>query len=121
MTETTTPTYLPLARAAHVQGNVILMANFAQDGSVESLQVVSGPVMLQSGAVDFVKGWKANLYTGPRTCPVVVSYMFATDSADKVQQGRRDPQHFVVVGQPPPCLCDPSAVLGRKRKRFGIF
>ena len=56
MTETVAPTYLPLARAARVEGNVILLATFAQGGAVESVQVVSGPMMLQSGAVDFVKG-----------------------------------------------------------------
>ncbi len=121
MTETTAPTYLPLARVARVECNVILLATFAQDGAVESVRVVSGPVMLQSGAVDFVKGWRANPYTGPRTCPVVVSYMSEKENGSQVQQGRLDTQHFVVVEQPPPCLCDPPGVLGRKRKRFGIF
>ncbi len=71
MIETTTPTYLPLGRAARVQGTVILMANVGTDGLITSLNVVSGPAMLRSGALDFAKGWKANAYSGPRTCPLV--------------------------------------------------
>lgn len=38
-----TPTYPPIAKAAHVQGNVILHAIIGSDGSVQNLSVISGP------------------------------------------------------------------------------
>jgi hypothetical protein len=119
MIETTLPTYLPLARAARVQGVVIMMADFGTDGAIAKLSVLSGPEMLQSGAVDFVKGWKANHYTGPRTCPLVVSYVLG--NSERTTGQRNDVQHYTVIGAEPPCLCDPPAVLGRKRKRFLLF
>ena len=115
----TLPTYLPLARAARVQGVVIMMADFGTDGAIAKLSVLSGPEMLQSGAVDFVKGWKANHYTGPRTCPLVVSYVLG--NSERTTGQRNDVQHYTVIGAEPPCLCDPPAVLGRKRKRFLLF
>jgi len=119
MVETTVPSYLPLARAARVQGVVVMMAEFGTDSAIAKLSVLSGPVMLQSGAVDFVKGWKANPYTGPRTCPLVVSYRLG--NSDNTTGERSDVQHYMVVGAEPPCLCDPPSVLGRKRKRFLFF
>jgi hypothetical protein len=119
MVETTMPTYLPLARAARVQGVVIMIADFRTDGSIAKLSILSGPEMLQSGAVDFVKGWKANGYTGPRSCPLVVSYVLG--NSDKTTGQRSDVQHYTVVGAEPPCLCDPPGVVGRKRRRFLLF
>jgi len=119
MAETTPPVYLPLARAAHIQGVVILMTEIARDGSIISLRVLSGPAMLQSGAVDFVKGWRANPYSGPRGCALVVSYVLGDGSTTTGK--RSDPQHYLITGADPPCLCDPSAELGHKRKRFLFF
>ena len=119
MVETTVPTYLPLARAANVTGVVIMMAEIGTDGAIENLSVLRGPVMLQSGALDFVKGWKANRYAGPRTCPLVVSYVLGDGHQTTGQWS--DVQHYVVVGAEPPCLCDPPGVLGHKRKRFLFF
>jgi hypothetical protein len=119
MSETTPPTYLPLARAAHVEGMVILMAEIGIDGSMNALRVLHGPVMLRDGAVDFVKGWKANPYGGPRNCALVVSYVLGDGS---MTTGKRsDPQHYLITGASPPCLCDPPVELGHKRKRYLFF
>lgn len=119
MVETTAPIYLPLGRAARVQGVVVLMADFERDGRIARVIAISGPVMLQSGAVDFVKGWRANTYTGPRTCPLVVTYILG--SGTQTLGLRSDPQHYTITGATPPCLCDPGAELGPKRKRFLLF
>jgi hypothetical protein len=119
MVETTPPVYLPLARAAHVQGVVILMAEIGTDGTIINRRVLSGPAMLQSGAVDFVKGWRANPYSGPRNCALVVSYVLGDGSTTK--GNRSDPQHYLITGADPPCLCDPPAELGHKRKHFLFF
>jgi Gram-negative bacterial TonB protein C-terminal len=119
MVETTPPTYLPLARAARIEGLVVLMAEFGTDGTVTKVDVLDGPVMLQTGAVDFVKGWKANAYTGSRTCPLAVTYVLG--EGDQVTGQRIDAQHYKVIGAAPPCLCDPPAETGHKRKRFLLF
>jgi hypothetical protein len=98
---------------------VILMAEIATDGRIIKLRVLSGPEMLQSGAVEFVKGWRANPYSGPRNCALVVSYVLGDGSTTTGKSS--DPQHYLITGADPPCLCDPPAELGRKRKRFLMF
>ncbi len=52
------PEYPPIARAAHVQGEVVLRVFVSDTGSVENTFVVSGPEMLRSSAIDGVKKWK---------------------------------------------------------------
>ena len=74
MTEAAAPIYPPIAKAAHVEGNVVMLVNFKISGEVEKIDVVSGPEMLKFAATNYVQGWRANEYTGPRTCPIVVSF-----------------------------------------------
>jgi periplasmic protein TonB len=54
----TTPAYPAIARAARVQGTVILQATISRNGTIENLRVVSGPAMLQQAAVDAVRQWR---------------------------------------------------------------
>jgi len=56
------PVYPAIAKAAHVQGAVILHAIITKDGSIDKLSVVSGPPMLVGAAVDAVKRWKYKPY-----------------------------------------------------------
>jgi protein TonB len=51
------PVYPMKAKKAHVGGTVVLHAIIDKDGSVEKLQAVSGPQMLQQAAVDAVSQW----------------------------------------------------------------
>jgi protein TonB len=60
--EKTAPVYPAVARAAHVSGAVVLHAIIAKDGTVKELQVISGPDMLNSAAVDAVKTWRYRPY-----------------------------------------------------------
>ncbi|HTZ98863.1 MAG TPA: TonB family protein [Candidatus Aquilonibacter sp.] len=53
-----TPIYPAIARMAQVQGTVVLHAVIAKDGSVQSLELVSGPPMLVQAAIDAVKQWR---------------------------------------------------------------
>jgi protein TonB len=49
------PVYPSIARAAGVQGAVVLQATISTAGRIESLHVVSGPPMLRQAAVDAVQ------------------------------------------------------------------
>lgn len=51
------PVYPAIAKAAHVQGVVVLHAIISKEGMVEKLVVVSGPPMLVQSAVDAVQKW----------------------------------------------------------------
>jgi TonB family protein len=56
------PVYPEVAKAAHVQGAVILHAIISKTGAVERLDVISGPSMLVSSAQDAVKQWTYRPY-----------------------------------------------------------
>jgi protein TonB len=58
----TQPIYPPIARAAHMQGTVVLQATISKTGAIENLHVVSGPPMLQQAALDAVKTWRYKPY-----------------------------------------------------------
>jgi protein TonB len=58
----TQPTYPPIAKAARVSGTVVLRATISKSGTIENLQVVSGPAMLQSAATDAVRSWRYRPY-----------------------------------------------------------
>ena len=52
-----TPAYPPIAKAARVEGTVVLQAVISKTGTIENLRVVSGPAMLQQAAIDAVEQW----------------------------------------------------------------
>jgi TonB family protein len=52
------PQYPLLAQQSHVQGSVVLHARINKDGTVQSLQVVSGPDILTTAALEAVKQWR---------------------------------------------------------------
>jgi protein TonB len=56
------PTYPPIAKAAHVSGAVVLHAVISKQGTIDKLEVVSGPEMLRSNAMSAVKSWKYRPY-----------------------------------------------------------
>jgi protein TonB len=50
------PVYPAIARAAHVEGTVVVEAVISRAGTIESLRVVSGPAMLQNAAMEAIRG-----------------------------------------------------------------
>ncbi len=58
----TIPIYPPIAKAARVQGTVVLQATISKQGTIEDLHVVSGPAMLQQAALDAVRQWRYRPY-----------------------------------------------------------
>jgi protein TonB len=56
------PVYPPIAKAAHVQGVVVMHAVISKTGDIEDLQTISGPPMLTGAAMDAVKQWKYKPY-----------------------------------------------------------
>jgi TonB family protein len=55
--KTKAPVYPPIARAAHVQGSVVLAAAIGTDGRVGDVKVLEGPPMLQGSAVQSLQQW----------------------------------------------------------------
>jgi protein TonB len=58
----TIPVYPPVARAAGLEGTVVLQATISRAGTIENLRVVSGPLMLQNAAMSAVREWRYRPY-----------------------------------------------------------
>ena len=56
------PTYPPDARAARIQGSVVMAVVIGKDGNVQEVSLVSGHPMLAPAAIDAVKQWKYRPY-----------------------------------------------------------
>ena len=56
------PIYPPLAKAARIQGPVILFAIISKAGTIENLRTISGHPMLVSAAIDAVSQWRYRPY-----------------------------------------------------------
>lgn len=124
VTDGAKPVYPPIARAAHVNGIVILLVSFKTAGEADFVQIVSGPPMLRPAATDYVKSWRANQYTGPRTCPIILQYQLTSPACDEpmssaISTERQDAQHTVIHDRAV-TICDPGAEIERKR-RFLFF
>jgi TonB family protein len=52
------PAYPSLARAQHIEGQVLVDALVDVNGRVSSMKVVSGPVLLHQAAMDALRQWK---------------------------------------------------------------
>lgn len=56
------PAYPAIAKAAQIQGTVVLGATISKEGLIQDLKVVSGPPMLQGAAMDAVRTWRYKPY-----------------------------------------------------------
>jgi protein TonB len=56
------PTYPPLARAARIQGTVMLQAVISKQGGIENLRVLAGHPMLVPAAIEAVRQWRYRPY-----------------------------------------------------------
>jgi protein TonB len=57
-----TPQYPAIAKAARIQGTVVLQATISKSGGIENLRVISGPPMLQQAAMEAVRSWRYKPY-----------------------------------------------------------
>lgn len=58
----TEPVYPTIAKSARVSGTVELHAVISKTGTIENLQVVSGPAMLRPAALEAVRTWRYKPY-----------------------------------------------------------
>jgi protein TonB len=56
------PDYPRVARAARIQGSVVMDAIIGTDGTVQQLQVISGNPLLVGAALEAVKKWRYRPY-----------------------------------------------------------
>lgn len=95
------PFYPPIAKAARVQGTVVLDLRIGITGKIESVKAVSGPAMLQQAAIDALKQW--------------TFHPFEKDGVPAVATGQYNiiftlgDQSNTTVGQGPPSSTPPNS------------
>jgi hypothetical protein len=114
------PIYPPLALTAAIRGDVALVVQVRQDGTVESVDFISGHPMLKEAAIESAEQsqFECRGCTEAAT-PYSVFYTFqfsdencctAPSGPPKVSQS----EHHVWITSAPFCLCDPSFTVTRK-------
>lgn len=82
LVEQVQPVYPLIAKAAHIQGTVVLHAIIGKDGTIQHLEYVSGPAMLTQAAMSAVRQWryKATILDGePTEVDTTISVMFTLE------------------------------------------
>lgn len=57
------PQYPLMAKASHIQGDVVMQCTIDKEGNMANLKAISGPPALAQAALDAVKQWKYKPYT----------------------------------------------------------
>jgi TonB family protein len=86
------PVYPPIAKAARVQGTVVIQIQVGTTGKVESMQVVSGPAMLRQAAKDCLKQWTYHPFVNNgkpvvATGPVSLNFVLSDSTNTTIGQG----------------------------------
>jgi TonB family protein len=123
------PIYPPVAREAHITGDVEVMIGVRKDGSVESAIVASGPPLLRPAALDSVQRSRfecRNCNEEINNCRLVYTFKIEGDCSCDPRDGnsnQRDQpysqiteaQHRVTVTAHTICTCDPASDFKKRR------
>jgi TonB family protein len=133
LTKLTEPSYPPVARQARVMGDVELMLEINEDGSVRSAVVVSGHPLLKQAALDSAQRSQfecRDCGQGVRPLRMLYSFQLAptsyctetSDSSKGNQQEEPYPrviqsQNHVTLVDQPVGTCDLAFIVTRKKAR----
>jgi len=110
------PVYPPIARTANIYGDVHLTLRIRKDGTIQSVEVVSGPPLLQRPALESAQQsqFKCRACTGDVVAYSLV-YTFQFSHEDCCNSHGSPPkveelQNHIWVTAPPFCFCDPAGM-----------
>ncbi|HKW62251.1 MAG TPA: TonB family protein [Candidatus Acidoferrum sp.] len=101
--------YPPLARQTRISGTVVAKVSVANNGKVDSVEIVSGHPLLQQAVVDSLKQWTFSPQAGePRTFELRSEFAFRqfSDSGARQWVVVSGPLHLVILTGLPPPLTD---------------
>jgi TonB family protein len=116
------PVYPRMALAARVWGDVILNVTIASDGSVNGVNVESGPPMLRQAAINSATRSRFQAALENRTGGYRLVYRFVLDQTTKCEHDDSYPrveheENLVTITEQNVPICDPAAVIERVRFR----
>jgi TonB family protein len=121
--------YPPIARAAHVSGDVRLRLMIRRDGTVDSVQVLDGPPMLLAGSISAAKSLTFDCIScAEETVPYEVTFLFQVVPTDpekscdrtypeKIPATFDSSKQVITVSTPEIWTCDPQVTITRTFNR----
>jgi hypothetical protein len=119
LTKVHDPVYPQVVHVANVYGDVELMLQIRQDGTIQSVEVASGPPLLQRVAVESARQsqFECRACTDGVT-PYKLVYSFQLSKGDCCNSQNSPKvsasEDHVWVTNSQFCFCDPAATVGRK-------
>jgi hypothetical protein len=126
MTESKSPIYPAMARAAHVEGDISARVAFDRKGEMTGVDQWTGPQMLKQSTEDYLRSWQLKSvpsYMDSCHTTVLIEYRLnaATEVvASDVHVFKADPSHILIEDHPV-LIVDPAGQLTKRRKFLGIF
>ena len=123
LTELFPPSYPSLARQTRISGDVQLDLKVRQDGSVDSLEVVSGHPLLTPAAMDSAKQSHfrcTNCSESLTSYRLVYTFQFVdtehccSSTQAELPKPSQSENHITVFARPS-CFCDPAATITKVR------
>jgi hypothetical protein len=120
------PFYPPIARAAHVGGEIVLRTSFDYEGHVKVTRILDGTDMLKPAATKLIESSNASPSHESRECRILVTYEIVDaeyDNKCKVTNTTPEsvtlinPQHLKVIDMGLGC-CDPAITYTRHHFLF---
>ena len=115
--------YPPIALAAHVSGDVVLKVSLRPDGGIDSMEAVSGPLMLRQPAIENAKQAQFECMTcNGATTTFQVIYRFdlgpsiTCDPPDSSYPRVTRSANIVTIAAQPFGTCDPMATRVRSAR-----
>lgn len=113
------PVYPAIAHMANVQGEVKVIAHVRKDGTVDSVEYVSGPPLLEKAAMDSAReskfecdGCTEAMTSYPLTYTFQLTGDDCCNSPSTVEVS--ESQHHIWVTASRFCICDPAGVITEK-------
>ncbi len=90
------PVYPPLAKAARIQGKVVLYVDIDGDGVVQNISVVSGHPLLVKAAIDAVRHWRYQVESHqPTFTDVTVNFTLSSSQSTDLEEVEEEPNSRV--------------------------
>ena len=112
------PAYPLAARAAGIDGPVVLKGTISKEGKMQDIHVVSGPPELRQAAIDAVQGWTYKPYRHlgrivEVDTTVTVNFNMGVGEKKAAEQAKAQAE-LAKSMQPPPSQDNPQPAASRK-------
>jgi hypothetical protein len=120
VSESKQPIFPPMARAAHVSGEVSARVAFDKKGQPTGVDQFAGPQMLKAATEEYLQSWQIKPLKYIDSCHATVLIEYRLTAATEVIESdvhvfKADPTHILIEDHPVLTM-DPSSTITKKKK-----